>query len=132
LPLALACSQRHGGEAIRPIRARSRATCANPGRFAPIRAGTADNVAMAAKSSNPRKAALQAKLDYMRDVLQFDLTEWWNGRLWIRCSQCQAIGLQDRPLHEAGCIHDTRECAGCKARVPLSQEYCRDCRPAGR
>ena len=66
---------------------------------------------------------------YLRDVLGFDRAEHIPfTRTWReQCSACAALVVNGIPIHERGCPHDTRECAGCNARVPANVKYCEDC-----
>lgn len=70
-----------------------------------------------------------SRVAYLRDVLGFDLSTWClaDRAHSIRCSACAAIVVNNTPLHERGCPHDTHECAGCNARVPANVKYCGDC-----
>lgn len=71
-----------------------------------------------------------SRLSYYRDVLGFDRAEHipFTSTYRIRCSACSPSVVNGLPLHERGCPHDTRECAGCNARVPANVKYCEDCK----
>ena len=45
-----------------------------------------------------------------------------------RCSQCEAMVINNIATHEHGCPNIVRECAGCSNLVPQHQRYCADCR----
>lgn len=67
------------------------------------------------------------------DTLGFDesmLLPRQNGKraAWVKCSQCEAMVINDIPAHETGCPNATHECDGCNEIVPARQKYCEDCR----
>ena len=57
----------------------------------------------------------------------FDLSEKHGKQIHVGCSQCQALVIQNVPVHEDGCFNNTRECRGCNALVSHYQDYCQDC-----
>jgi len=70
-----------------------------------------------------------SKTAYIRDVLGFDLSKPvpFSREIKVRCSQCEALVINETPCHETGCPHATHECAGCNERVPVRQRWCADC-----
>ncbi len=48
-------------------------------------------------------------------------------RVWIRCSQCEALCINGVACHEIGCPNMTYECHGCSNKVARHQKYCEDC-----
>lgn len=57
----------------------------------------------------------------------FDASARSDAHNTVRCSQCASCVVNGTPLHERGCPNDTRECAGCNARVSVRRKYCDDC-----
>jgi hypothetical protein len=49
------------------------------------------------------------------------------GMIRPKCSQCEALVIQGVACHETGCPHETRECHGCNALIPVRQRYCGEC-----
>jgi hypothetical protein len=45
----------------------------------------------------------------------------------VRCSQCAALVINNIATHERGCPHDSHECHGCNARIPVNRRYCEEC-----
>lgn len=45
----------------------------------------------------------------------------------VRCNSCEAVVVNDHPLHERGCPNDKHECAGCCNIIPVNQKYCEEC-----
>ena len=62
-------------------------------------------------------------------TLGFDLSAHvpFTKQYRVRCSECQALCINNAPTHETGCPHTVHECAGCAAVIPSGQRYCADC-----
>jgi len=45
----------------------------------------------------------------------------------IKCSQCNAGGINGHFVHETGCPNQMHECAGCTNMVGRGVKYCPDC-----
>ena len=50
------------------------------------------------------------------------------GGYRIQCSRCDAVTVNNVPVHERGCQNERHECAGCNALLPMQQKYCKDCK----
>ena len=58
----------------------------------------------------------------------FDRTEHvpFTKEYRVRCSQCEATGINGVACHETGCPNQHYECKGCSATLN-HQGYCMDC-----
>ena len=45
----------------------------------------------------------------------------------VRCSQCEALVINNVPCHETGCPNARHECKGCNEFIPLRHTYCANC-----
>lgn len=62
-------------------------------------------------------------------ALGFDLsTQTHNDpHVHIRCSQCEALVVNNVPTHESGCPNAVHECRGCNALISMRRTYCPEC-----
>lgn len=76
-------------------------------------------------------AAMRARLGEVREAFGFDASriDVEDGRISVRCSQCEALVISGHPTHERGCPNTMQACRGCDARIPAStwMRYCADC-----
>jgi hypothetical protein len=47
-------------------------------------------------------------------------------RYKVKCSQCEALCINNYPTHERGCPNQRYECKGCNATLDY-KGYCQDC-----
>ena len=45
-----------------------------------------------------------------------------------KCSQCEALVINNVPCHETGCTNARHKCHGCDDLIPVRDRFCEDCR----
>lgn len=61
--------------------------------------------------------------------LGFDLSKKTRTGVFVGCSQCSAMIINQIATHEKGCTRARKKCKGCDAIIPARDTFCSDCIP---
>jgi len=68
----------------------------------------------------------QAQLDRLIER-GFDRSRIVEDKIFVKCSQCEALVINGTSCHESGCPNAVHYCKGCDTLIPMWRKYCHDC-----